>query len=50
MANIGVATAIQHICLAKSLLLIRELEGYDRNVLHREQPAMLRVCLSSLLI
>lgn len=39
----GAATAIQHICLAKSLMLIRELEFYDLNVLHLEQPAKLRV-------
>ncbi|KAJ5121048.1 uncharacterized protein N7515_009009 [Penicillium bovifimosum] len=36
------ATAIQHICLAKSMLLIRDLEVYDRSILHREQPAKLR--------
>ncbi|KAJ5559270.1 hypothetical protein N7535_009498 [Penicillium sp. DV-2018c] len=36
------ATAIQHICLAKAMLLIRELEVYDRSIIHREQPAKLR--------
>ncbi|KAJ5782059.1 hypothetical protein N7457_003833 [Penicillium paradoxum] len=36
------ATAIQHIYLAKSLMLIRELEFYDRNALHLEQPVKLR--------
>ncbi|CAG8910202.1 unnamed protein product [Penicillium egyptiacum] len=36
------ATAIQHICLTKSLMLIRELEFYDRSMLHLEQPAKLR--------
>ncbi|KAJ5807642.1 hypothetical protein N7447_011098, partial [Penicillium robsamsonii] len=36
------ATAIQHICLAKSLMLIRELEFYDRSMLHLEHPVKLR--------
>ncbi|KAJ5853210.1 hypothetical protein N7534_005753 [Penicillium rubens] len=36
------ATAIQHICLTKSLMLIRELEFYDRSMLHLEQPVKLR--------
>lgn len=37
------ATAVQHICLTKSLMLIRELEFYDRSMLHLEQPVKLRV-------
>ncbi|KXG51815.1 Protein of unknown function DUF3468 [Penicillium griseofulvum] len=36
------ATAIQHICLTKALMLIRELEFYDRSMLHLEQPVKLR--------
>ncbi|CDM38168.1 Zn(2)-C6 fungal-type DNA-binding domain [Penicillium roqueforti FM164] len=36
------ATAVQHICLTKSLVLIRELEFYDRSMLHLEQPVKLR--------
>ncbi|KAJ6185179.1 hypothetical protein N7519_006480 [Penicillium mononematosum] len=36
------ATAIQHICLTKSLMLIRELEFYDRSMLHLDQPVKLR--------
>ncbi|EKV11610.1 hypothetical protein PDIG_17730 [Penicillium digitatum PHI26] len=36
------ATAIQHICLTKSLMLIRELEFYDRSMLNFEQPVKLR--------
>ncbi|KAJ5951665.1 uncharacterized protein N7479_010078 [Penicillium vulpinum] len=36
------ATAIQHICLTKSLMLIRELEFYDRSMLNLEQPVKLR--------
>lgn len=43
MLILGLATAIQHICLTKSLMLIRELEFYDRSMLNLEQPVKLRV-------
>ena len=31
--------------MAKALMLIRELEFYDRSMLHKEQPMQLKVCL-----
>ncbi|KAJ5876327.1 uncharacterized protein N7529_001911 [Penicillium soppii] len=40
------ATAIQQICMAKALMLIRELEFYDRSLLHLEQPMQLKADLA----
>ncbi|OQD83140.1 hypothetical protein PENANT_c018G05663 [Penicillium antarcticum] len=36
------ATAIQHVCLAKALMFIRELEGWSPNLRHLEQPVRLK--------
>ncbi|KAJ5342864.1 hypothetical protein N7541_011988 [Penicillium brevicompactum] len=40
------ATAIQQICMAKALMLIRELEFYDRSMLHMELPMKLKADLT----
>ncbi|CAG8186412.1 unnamed protein product [Penicillium olsonii] len=40
------ATAIQQICMAKALMLIRELEFYDRSLLHMEGPMKLKADLA----
>jgi hypothetical protein len=44
MLTFVLATAIQQICMAKALMLIRELEFYNRSMLHLEQPMQLKVC------
>ncbi|OGE49906.1 hypothetical protein PENARI_c019G05382 [Penicillium arizonense] len=36
------ASAIQHVCLAKALMLIRELEGWQPSMRHLEQPVRLK--------
>lgn len=42
--NYVIATAMQHVCLAKALMLIREFEVY--NNIHPDQQANLKVCHS----
>lgn len=43
-ADLVIAFAIQHVCLAKALMLIRELEGWEPSMRHLEQPVRLKVC------
>lgn len=42
---IDAATAMQHVCLAKALMLIRESEMYDSALTSREQRASIKVCI-----
>lgn len=41
------ATAVQHVCLAKTLMMIREIEVYDGSKLLTEQRLKTKVCPES---